>query len=369
MLNQLCAVEAHLLLQAIPGLGPRRIQILLENFLTAEAVFDAEEAVLSLLPQAITAHILAIQHQGDAHPFWQKMLQDMDYMDKNHIHILQIDDELYPSLLKEVDCPPPLLYVKGDPWYLSQPQLAVVGARKASQHSLQLTYQWSQTLANKGLVITSGLALGVDGAAHQGAIDAGKPTIAILAHGLDSLYPRQHRNMALQIESCGALVTEFALGAKAQREHFPRRNRIISGLSQGLLVTEAAIKSGSMISAQYAIEQNRDVFAVPGQVNNAQAAGCHVLIQQGANLTTSPGDILQALNWQQGDIEHGVQPTSPDISEQQARLLKSIPFEPTHIDSLIKATGLSAAQLSVGLLELELLKLLECIGGNYQRIQ
>ncbi|NRB37367.1 MAG: DNA-protecting protein DprA [Pseudomonadales bacterium] len=377
-MHDLSDIEALLLLQRVPGIGPKRLRQLMGFFDESAAIWRADVQQLAFLPTAIREEIKAIQHKGRAHAYWQQVCFDLEAIDKNNIQLLTLDDDLYPGLLKETDNAPALLYIKGDTRLLSQAQIAVVGSRKASTQSLRLSYQWAQHLANKGLVITSGLAIGVDGAAHQGAIDAGKPTIAVLAHGMDSLYPARHKKMAEAIAACGVLVSEFPLGTQAKREHFPRRNRIITGLSLALLVTEAAIKSGSMISAQYAIEQNRDVFAIPGNINNPQAAGCHYLIQQGAYLATSADDILQGLNWHTGDINaenyqpslfDEAQASANNLNVQQQKLVDKIPFEPIHMDELIKNTAIPAALLAGQLLELEILNVVECIGGNYQRIQ
>lgn len=372
-MEDLSAIEALLLLQRIPGIGPKRIKYLLEACDSPSELWCTEIDQDRALPQTLRCEMLVVQKQGKKHQSWQRVLRDLDYMDQQSIHLLTQEDAFYPTLLKQTDSAPALLYVRGDPSYLSQPQVAIVGARKASAQTLTLSYQWAQNLAQRGLAITSGLALGVDGAAHQAAIDINKPTIAVLAHGMDSLYPQRHMKMAQMVEACGALVTEFPLGTLAKREHFPRRNRIISGLSLGLLVTEAAVKSGSMISAQYAIEQNRDVFAVPGHINNPQMAGCHQLIQQGAYLATRPEDILTAMNWQLGDInaeDYQAQLFSgAGLSEEQQILIDIIPFHPIHLDELIHQTALPAAILAGQLLELEMLKQVECIGGNYQRIK
>lgn len=365
--------QALMLLQRVSGIGPKRLRQLVEHFLSASNVWQVDASQWNFLPSAIKTAMREIQRQGTSHASFQQVLSDQDSMAQAQIHVLTLNDDLYPPLLKETDNAPALLYVKGDPSYLSQPQIAVVGSRKASQQTLQLTHRWASELSQAGLIITSGLALGVDGAAHQGAIDIHRPTIAVLAHGMDSLYPQRHNAMAAAIEGCGALVTEFPLGVPAKREHFPRRNRIISGLSLGLLVTQAALKSGSMITAQYAIEQNRDVFAVPGNVHDTQVAGCHALIQQGAYLASCSADILQGLNWQVGDISaaqfHDSTQAGSGLNPQQQALLAQIPFQPIHIDELIQTMACSPALLAGQLLELEILNIVECIGGNYQRIQ
>jgi DNA processing protein len=220
-------------------------------------------------------------------------------------------------------------------------------------------------VSNTGVHICSGLAEGIDAAAHQGALAAGGKTIAVLAHGLDSIYPSKHKRLAESIIQNGALVSEFAIGMKAQREYFPRRNRIISGLSEAVLVVEAAIKSGTLITARYAIEQNREVFAVPGAARDPMAEGCHWLIQQGAYLADSPKYICETMGWS-GEIEKPAAINSVETSFDKA-LLNLLPFEFVHFDQLQQITGLHAQQLAVGLLPLELAGVIEKQGASYRR--
>ncbi len=366
-MDDLSDAQALIILQSINGLGPKRIAQIMGFYDDAASLFSSDLSAIKALPASIFNELLAIQQQGHRHQKWQQMLRDCDALAQSAVHLISSQDERYPPLLKQIHAAPPLLYVKGHPECLKQAQLAVVGARKATKQSLQLSYDWASYLAQQGLTITSGLAVGVDGAAHQGALDVQQPTIAVLAHGMDSLYPQRHQHMAEAIVQQGALVTEFPLRSKAQREHFPRRNRIITGMSLAVLVTEAALKSGTMISAQYAIEQSRDVFAVPGFVNNPQMAGCHRLIQDGAYLASCPEDILQALNWQ--SQSRVIMPSAPTLSTDLQALLMNIDFHPTHIDEILAKTSLAPAALASQLLELELLKAVECIAGNYQRLR
>ena len=366
-MDDLSHAQALILLQSVKGLGPRRIEQILSYYHDAFSVFTDDLSPIKALPSSIFNELLAIQQQGSRHQYWQKMLRQWEYLQKSDIHMISMLDDAYPPLLKEIQAAPPLLYLKGNPACLKQPQLAVVGARKATKQSLQLSYDWAYYIAQQGLTITSGLAIGIDGAAHQAALDVNQSTIAVLAHGIDSLYPKQHQAMADAIIEKGALISEFSLGTKAQREHFPRRNRIITGLSLGVLVTEAALKSGTMISAQYAIEQSREVFAVPGFVNNLRVAGCNRLIQDGAYLATCPDDILQCLQWQSHHASPAQQ--TPALSSSLQLLLENIDFQPTHLDDIIEKTGFKAAEVASQLLELELLNVIECIAGNYQRIR
>lgn len=390
-MDGLSELQAWLILQRIPGVGPVRLHQLLKYFGSPQAVLAASPPQLQSVPESIQLTIKDIQRLAKQHPLYQQMQYDRDYLQHNDIHVVTLLDDTYPELLREIANAPPVLYIKGNLGCLLEPQIAIIGARKASQFGLNSSYQWAQYLANHGLVITSGLALGIDGAAHQGAVDNGKPTIAVLAHGMDSIYPRRHQKLAQSIIEQGALVTEFPLGLPAKREHFPRRNRIISGLSLGLLMVEATIKSGSMITAKYAVEQNRDVFAIPGHIHDKQVSGCFQLLKQGAYLVTEAEDILQQLNWQRRDFDMLEQQQeklkvsknseSTDfgwdadvdafigLSDELKRLLENIPFSPMHIDELVDKTGIQTALLSGLLLQLEVLQYLACVGGNYQRIK
>ena len=368
-MDDLQQAAVWLLLQRMEGFGPRRINNLLEYFSSPVDFFNASRDELADLPDWIQTAQQALQNPQ--HPLHKQVEKDLEYLQQQDIHLLTLGSPEYPPLLAQIDCPPPVLYVKGDNQLLQEPQLAVVGARRAGKPALQSCFDWCAALADAGLVITSGLALGVDAAAHQGALSVGQPTIAVLGHGIDTLYPQQHEAMAEEIARCGALVTEFPLGVKARRDHFPRRNRIISGLSLGVWVVEAAIRSGSLITAQYAIEQNREVFAMPGSVNNPLAEGCHHLIKQGAYLVDRAEDIAQVLGWQHRHCcENDAQKqNSPQLEAEDASLLALIPFEAIHLDDILADFGGTAAELSIRLIQLELAGLVENRGGNYLRIR
>lgn len=276
-----------LALWRIPGLGPR-------EFI---ACLDGESALSELFrgSRSIPDHLKRSSRliDGIKRPDWSGVDKDLAWLSHQQCCVVPITSKAYPPLLKEVPHPPPILFVKGQVSTLHSTQLAVVGSRRATASGLQIAKQWSRALAARGITITSGLALGIDGAAHQGALSTGK-TIAVLAHGLNQIYPRAHQALAEEIvASGGALVSEFPIGVSPLKHHFPRRNRLISGLSQGTLVVEAALRSGSLVTARHALEQNREVFAIPGSIHSPLSKGGHALIKQGAKLVESLEDILQ----------------------------------------------------------------------------
>ncbi len=278
-------------------------------------------------------------------------------------------DEVYPPLLREISVPPPLLFVRGDSSWLSMPQVAVVGSRNATPQGIRNAESFSCYLAAGGFVITSGLALGIDGAAHRGALQGGK-TLAVLGSGVDVVYPRQHQDIYQRIlESGGAVISEFLPGTSPLPSHFPRRNRLISGLSSGVLVVEAALKSGSLITARYALEQNREVFAIPGSIHNPMSRGSHHLIRQGATLVESPQEIVQQLG---GMLEYYAETaftTAPECSGDEKRLLSAMGFDPVDVDSLVISTGMPAKDVMQMLMLLELDGKVVSINGSFQRLE
>ena len=296
--------------------------------------------------------------------------------------ILTLEDAVYPELLKRISDPPILLYVRGDVSLLSEPQLAIVGSRNASKQGRLTAMDFAQYLASVGLTITSGLASGIDKAAHEGALQAGASnsktaqgtTLAVVATGLDRVYPAANRELARQIADRGALVSEYPLGTKPMAHFFPQRNRIISGLSVGTLVVEAALKSGSLITARTALEQDREVFAVPGSINNPQAKGCHQLIRQGAKLVESGQDILEELSvilqlsLNEPSKGQGSSPTKKD-KEAPGDLLRYIEFEPIGLDELVVLSKLPVSDIQSQLMMLELEGRIEALSaGRWRRL-
>jgi DNA processing protein len=289
-------------------------------------------------------------------------------------HIITLADAQYPPQLLEISDPPTLLYVRGDPALLRRPALAIVGSRNATPQGLKITEDFAHVLAAGGLIIISGLALGIDAAAHRGALladkDAGS-TVAVIGTGADRLYPACNQNLARKIEERGVIVSEFPLGTPAVAANFPRRNRIISGLAHGVLVVEAALESGSLITARLAGEQGREVFAIPGSIHSPLSRGCHRLIKQGAKLVESARDILDELGaWSSSGTT-----TNPDVSEPvlgndpESQVIAQLGYGPCTLDELAQRTMLDTDALLALLLELELAgRVVPLPGNRYQRL-
>lgn len=273
----------------------------------------------------------------------------------NH-HLLTLSDPSYPALLREISDPPFILYVDGNPTILNTPQIAVVGSRKATQFGKTITYQLVDALCQAQFTITSGLARGIDAAGHTSALHAQSPTIAVLGTGIDVIYPHQHRDLSEKIREKGAIISELPLSSPPKPFHFPRRNRIISGLSLATLVVEAGLKSGSLITARLAAEQGRDVFAIPGSISNPLTAGCHFLIQQGAKLITSPEDILSELplnaSRQRKKTLEFCFSNQTNLDKDHQKLLECIGFDMLKFEQLVDRTGFSTQKVSVMLCNL-----------------
>ena len=285
--------------------------------------------------------------------------------------ILTFADHDYPQSLLSIPDPPPVLYVKGRTDLLSRSSVAIVGSRNATQQGLQNAERFAQALSHAGVTVVSGLALGIDAAAHEGAlstVDAHGSTVAITGTGLDLVYPAKHRALAHRIAVEGCLVSEYPLGTPAIAANFPRRNRLISGLSQGVLVVEAALQSGSLITARSALEQGREVFAIPGSIHSPLAKGCHQLIRQGAKLVESAQDILEELRWHQSAAS-AQSKTAPVISADAGLLLEAAGHDPVSVDELARRTSMPMMAIQAGLLELEMQGHIEMLaGGMYRRL-
>ncbi|GMR19438.1 MAG: DNA-processing protein DprA [Gammaproteobacteria bacterium] len=362
-------LSCWLALQRTPGLGARSLDRLLGHLPNIKSIFhsarDERAEILGSGHRAVGGLCEPVNDRElDAVQAW---LQTSPYH-----HVLCWTDSDYPALLKEIQGAPLILYVRGRPEVLAMPQLAIVGSRNPTCGGNENAHHFAYELAKSGLGITSGLALGVDAAAHQGALAAGGMTVAVAGTGLGRVYPAQHMALAEAIQEQGALISEFPLDASPRREHFPRRNRLISGLSLGVLVIEAAVRSGSLITARLAAEQGREVFALPGSIHSPQARGCHRLIREGAKLVESLQDVLEelgplaqlALNaCGQAQDRQNIEP-GPDYG-----LLEYIDFDPISVDMLVNRSGLTADVISSMLLRMELGGLVEaCPGGMYQKI-
>jgi len=299
-----------------------------------------------------------------AHPQWSRWLDHARrWREGEGRHVLALDDARYPALLLQTADPPLLLYVQGDPQALGQTQaapcLAVVGSRQPTPQGRAHARAFSRAFSQAGVTVVSGLALGVDGQAHEGALEGPSPTVAVVGTGPDLVYPSRHRELARRIAGQGAIVSEYAPGTPSRPEHFPQRNRLIAGLSRGTLVVEAALQSGSLITARLAGECGREVFAIPGSIDSPQSRGCHALIRQGAMLVESPEEVLQELLPERSGLAAaaaapGAPALPPEPSPQSSAVLQALGWEPVDFDQLAARTGLPSAELSVRLLELEL---------------
>ena len=358
-----------------PGVGPVTFLALLDHYPTPRALFDAEPG------QWVASRISAATVEYLRNPDWASVEKDLAWLAQPDNHIITLHDPAYPARLKQIADAPPLLFVHGQPGALAQPQLAIVGSRNPSAGGKEIARDFARHLASAGLTITSGLALGIDAASHQGALDAHGDargaTVAVTGTGLDRVYPARHRDLAHRIAERGALVSEFPPGTPPLPENFPRRNRIISGLSVGVLVVEAALQSGSLITARLAGDQGREVFAIPGSIHNPLARGCHALIRQGAKLVENVHDILEELRAFDLDMPGGSDPQETDFSpgtgcdfdDNQLKLLGFMDFSPASVDVLVERSGLTPEQVSSMLLVLELHNRVESVaGGLYIRV-
>jgi DNA processing protein len=365
-------LSSWLTLYHAPGVGAVTFNQLLERRISPNELLQTGAEQLRKLGLK-QASIDALRHPNE-----EAVAHDLEWHSKPGNRIMCSQDPDYPLLLRQIPAPPPLLYVHGDTSILGEPQLAMVGSRNPSASGQRTATEFAQHLSAAGLIITSGLALGIDAASHQGALDTGSPTIAIMGTGLDRVYPARNRDLARQIAEQGALVSEFPVGTPPLAENFPRRNRIISGLSLGTLVVEAALRSGSLISARNAGEQGREVFAIPGSIHNPLARGCHHLIRQGAKLVETAQDVIDELGILADTCNSLSQPDERDetpghtreLDAEYTQLLDTIGFDSTSIDNLVTRSGLTPAEVSSMLLQLEMSGYIASNpGGLYNRLR
>lgn len=356
-------LSAWLTLARAPGLDARSTALLLERFSDPAAIVTAKPAALR------SAGADAKLTEWLQNPPHEAIAADLRWVEADTHHFVPCTSPAYPTLLARLEDAPIGLYVRGDPSVMAMPQLAMVGARNPTPPGSETAYSFAEHLARCGLTITSGLALGIDTASHRGAL-AGGTTIAVCGTGLDVDYPRTNGELAAAIASSGALISEFPPGTPPLKANFPRRNRLISGLSLGTLVVEAAVQSGSLITARLAAEQGREVFAIPGSIHNPLARGCHRLIRQGAKLVETAGDIFdelqplirtlmpQAQSVLAGADTRGIPEISatsgPRLDKEYEILLDALGFEPAGVDLLVVRTGLRADEVASMLLILEL---------------
>lgn len=354
-------LEAWLRLALIAGLGNSGLRKLLLEFGSPEGALAASSAQLRRCVDAeLAAQINAGGNATGAAPALRWLADPAN-------HVVTLGDADYPQLLLQTADPPPLLYVKGRRELLNRPALAVVGSRNATAQGAANAEDFARALSDAGITVVSGLARGIDAAAHRGGLSGAASSIAVLGTGLDVVYPAHNRELAHLLAARGALISEFPLGTPPLGSNFPRRNRVISGMCRGCLVIEAALQSGSLITARLANEQGREVFALPGSIHSPLAKGCHALIKQGAKLVESANDILEELNI---EIAAPIACEAPELGADAARLLELLGYEPNSFDALCAFAGMGADTVAALLLKLELQGLIERLpGGQYQRVR
>lgn len=337
-------LQARIRLHCLPQLGPKRFERLLSAFGSAGAALSAPASAWQALGLPASC---ADSRRDDATR--ATVEHALAWLEQPQHHLLHLGSPDYPALLAQISDPPPLLFVAGEPALLERPQLAIVGSRNASSPGLDNARRFAHSLASGGFTITSGLALGIDGAAHQGALDAQGKTIAVLGTGLNRVYPQRHQRLAQMIVAQGgALVSELPLMCPAHASNFPRRNRIISGLALGVLVVEASPSSGSLITAKLAAEQGREIYAIPGSIHHPGARGCHQLIREGATLVESIDDILPPLQgWQRTTAQ-------PPMHEPASGLWQQLLAGPSSSEALALHSQRPLPEILAELTELEL---------------
>ncbi|MEN9314751.1 MAG: hypothetical protein RIS35_1144 [Pseudomonadota bacterium] len=356
-----------------PGIGPMAMRELLERVGAPGTILSLSHVDLTAMAGRRIADALAAAPRPDA----PEVTDALDWASAPDHHLLTIADPAYPERLRQIDDPPPLLYVRGDPARLARPGIAVVGSRSASQGGAETAGRFARALADSGLSIVSGLARGIDAAAHRGALGRLGGTVAVLGTGVDLVYPPSNRALAEAIlADGGTLVSEQPLGAQPLRANFPRRNRLIAGLSMGVLVVEAALRSGSLITARLAGDFGRDVFAVPGSIHSALSRGCHALIKDGAKLAEDPDDILSEIACAAGAAAGGVRPEpAPDgmgvveaVPTAGDGLVEAIGWDPVSPERIALRWPLEPGRLAARLLELEFAGRVERLAdGRYRR--
>ncbi|SOD40616.1 DNA-processing protein DprA [Nitrosovibrio sp. Nv4] len=368
-------IESWLSLGMIDGLGDESIRRLLVAFGSPAEILSANIASLERVVKKKVAY--NIVHGADE----KKIAATLEWLKDPVNSIVTLADSHYPALLLNIPDPPPLLYLKGKPELLNSPTLAIVGSRNATPQGIANAEAFAEAASNAGLCIASGMASGVDAAAHRGGLRGSAASIAVVGTGLDIVYPASNRKLAHELAEKGMLISEFPLGTPAIASNFPRRNRIISGMSHGCLVVEAALRSGSLITARQALEQGREVFAIPGSIHSPLSKGCHALIKEGAKLVESADDILDELaggsgrsgglgGSGQGRAAGGAAHDVDELQGSEPLLLRHLGHDITDIDTLCVRSGLTIETVSAMLLAFELDGVVASLpGGRYQRLR
>ena len=377
-MKQQDGLAAWLRLMATVGVGTQTARDFLTHFGLPEEIFNAG---FSALQKRIPEKIARILSAPIAPDIQTHIEQTLAWAAQENNHVITLADTSYPQALLRIADPPTLLYAKGNSALLNKPSIAIVGSRNASAQGMLNADRFAQNLSDAGLTVVSGLALGIDTGAHTGALQSAKAankatnigsSIAVVGTGLDIVYPAANRALAHQLADVGCIISEYPLGTPAIAHNFPRRNRIISGLSLGVLVVEAAAQSGSLITARSALEQGREVFAIPGSIHSPLAKGCHQLIRQGAKLVESAQDILEELRWDhpllQANLGNTTQIAASNLSDPKLQsLLENMGHDALSVDQLVVRSGLPVASVQAALLHLEMQGHIECLAGGQVR--
>ena len=364
--NQLGSeARASLLLSLVPRVGPQIAGVLRQHFGSATAVLDAPPSELRSVPGVGSSLATEIARASGAIDVETEIQRCLDHQ----IEIIPFGDDRYPKNLREIPDPPQVLYCQGDLLPTDMLSIAIVGTRHASHYGRKVASRLASALARAGLTVVSGMARGIDAAAHHGCMEAGGRTLAVLPAGLTNIYPSEHKELAFDISQCGALLSESPSHAPISRGTFPRRNRIVTGLSLGVIVIEAADRSGALISARHASEQGREVFAVPGPIDSRVSRGCHQLIRDGAKLVENVdhileelGPLVEATSRDSGEVVH--HPAELQLNDQEQAVLKHIETTPTSVDVIISRTGLPVPRVLATISALELRRIVRRVGGN-----
>ncbi len=356
-----------LALNQIAGLGKIGYSRLIERYGSPEKVFQAELGELQSIEGIRKNTALAIVKFKRA----EKIDRELDELEKQKVGVLTLSDPLYPFLLAKIHDPPPYLYYKGAPSNQDSRSLAIVGSRLASPYGIKMTERLAWGLSLKGLTVVSGMARGIDAAAHQGTLMAQGRTVAVLGSGLDVVYPGENSKLFERIVELGLVFSEFPLGTLPERQNFPIRNRIISGMSLGVVIVEATQRSGSLITARLALEQGREVFAVPGSVESFKSSGTHSLIKQGAKLVEHAQDILEELHWEEASQQANPGPKmetverGPSLSPKEKQIWDLLSNGPLHVDQMVRQGGMGISPLLSLLLEMEIKGLIQQLPGKF----
>lgn len=348
-------------LNMTPRLTPNRFHLLLENFQDPKKVWAASENELQRIPGFKKFAKSFCQNRAKVN-----LDKELEEIEANNLRIVTLEDEHYPSTLKNLSTPPPVLYLKGEYTKQDELALAIVGTRRCTPYGKLAAEKIAKELTKAGFTIVSGMAVGIDSAAHKGALAGHGRTIAVLGSGFSHIYPRENLDLMKRIVDCGCVISEFYTDFWPTKWSFPQRNRVISGLARGTLVAEAPQKSGALITAKLALEQGKEVFAIPGSINNENSRGTHKLIKEGAKLVENIRDIIEEFPYLKTILEDRSPESKekPPLSNQEEEVLEALSYQPVHIDEVIESTGLTVTQISSVLLSLQMKDLIREVQGK-----